>query len=288
MSSNRMPSETFLKQELENVSQENKQLKRRIETLYHENMQLKRALYDLNIRFNQVQSILKQSKKSQHVHPQQLPSLFFDIDALQAEQRNILQQISNNNNTPVQYAPHQHDMESSPAVPKSQQANNAQLDTSALHQASPQPTSVAEPFLLKDEDKGSVTPISRKGSYSQIHDQISISKDYKFKFDLQGHKGAIYNVQFSPCGTLLASCSYDKTVRVWDMQKQQQVTLRDHQSSILDIAWSADSSMLLSGSVDKTMKMWDVATSQLAKSFGADGFVQCVTFHPSTYHILCV
>lgn len=31
-----------------------------------------------------------------------------------------------------------------------------------------------------------------------------------------GHKGPIYDVEFSPNGALIASCSKDETVKIWN------------------------------------------------------------------------
>ena len=32
----------------------------------------------------------------------------------------------------------------------------------------------------------------------------------------KGHEDAILGISYSPCGKLLASCSHDNTIRVWD------------------------------------------------------------------------
>ena len=50
---------------------------------------------------------------------------------------------------------------------------------------------------------------------------------FYYKYDLRGHTGAVYTVRFSPNGRLLASGSFDQTVRCWDIEKplQQEETL---------------------------------------------------------------
>lgn len=40
---------------------------------------------------------------------------------------------------------------------------------------------------------------------------------------LQGHKGPVYAAQFAKANNLLASGSFDQSVRVWDVQTQREV-----------------------------------------------------------------
>ncbi|KAI8048748.1 WD40-repeat-containing domain protein [Gilbertella persicaria] len=103
-------------------------------------------------------------------------------------------------------------------------------------------------------------------------------KPFQMRYELKGHTGAVYTVEFSPHGALLASGSFDKTVRIWDTASAQKETLclKAHTLNLSSLAWTPDSSMLLSGAYDETCKTWDVESGKLSSSYDTDGLVQCV------------
>ncbi|CAO3630852.1 unnamed protein product [Mucor hiemalis] len=103
-------------------------------------------------------------------------------------------------------------------------------------------------------------------------------KPFQMRYELKGHTGAVYTVEFSPNGALLASGSFDKTVRIWDTASAQKETLclKAHTLNLSDLAWTPDSSMLLSGAYDETCKTWDVESGKLSSSYDTEGLVQCV------------
>jgi len=81
---------------------------------------------------------------------------------------------------------------------------------------------------------------------------------------MTGHQALINQVQFSPDGRLIASASFDKSIKIWNGINGKFVTaLRGHVSSVYQIAWSADSRLLCSGSSDSTLKVWDTKTKKL-------------------------
>ena len=76
---------------------------------------------------------------------------------------------------------------------------------------------------------------------------------------MTGHKQLINQVAFSPNGLLVASASFDKSVKIWNGITGKYIgTLRGHVGSVYQISWSADSRLLMSGSKDSTVKIWDV------------------------------
>ncbi|OGE49412.1 hypothetical protein PENARI_c021G00237 [Penicillium arizonense] len=80
---------------------------------------------------------------------------------------------------------------------------------------------------------------------------------------LEGHSNAVNFVAFSHDSKLLASASWDQTVKVWDSSSGQCLqTLEGHCTGVNSVTFSHDSKLLASASWDKTVKVWDASSGQ--------------------------
>ncbi|XP_054743535.1 F-box-like/WD repeat-containing protein ebi [Anastrepha obliqua] len=99
--------------------------------------------------------------------------------------------------------------------------------------------------------------------------------------DLQAHSKEIYTIKWSPTGPgtqnpntnlILASASFDSTVRLWDVDRGSCIhTLTKHTEPVYSVAFSPDGKYLASGSFDKCVHIWSTQSGQLVHSYKGTG-----------------
>lgn len=99
---------------------------------------------------------------------------------------------------------------------------------------------------------------------------------------LHGHTHLIVGVSFSPDGSLLASASWDQTVKLWDTHDWREIRTLNGYSKLGKAVFSPDSKMLAAGTGEGAVLFWNVEDgAPLVNARGHSAWVSNVRFHPT-------
>ena len=85
-------------------------------------------------------------------------------------------------------------------------------------------------------------------------------EEWRFAVILDGHDSEIKSLAFSTTAPLLATCSRDKSVWVWEELEDDNfetvAVLQEHEGDVKCVAWHPQEELLASGSYDDNIRLW--------------------------------
>ncbi|KAF9179077.1 hypothetical protein BGZ51_007259 [Haplosporangium sp. Z 767] len=110
----------------------------------------------------------------------------------------------------------------------------------------------------------------------------------------EGHKDEVNAIRWDPRGELLASCSDDKTVKIWSLPQDQHLfDLTAHTAGVYNMTWAPRGSssakeprILATASFDTTVRLWDANNGDCLWVLSRHAQpVYTVAFNPSGTHL---
>ncbi len=105
-------------------------------------------------------------------------------------------------------------------------------------------------------------------------------------FSLGGHESDVFSIASSSNGKLLATGSFDTTIKIWAINSeggQELMSLRGHESIILDVSFSPDNHSVATASGDGKIKVWDITpegSKELLTRVSHKDRVWAITYSP--------
>ncbi len=84
--------------------------------------------------------------------------------------------------------------------------------------------------------------------------------------ELSDLEGEVWQIQYSPDGSMLAGCGKSNSVIIWNRDYEVCLELKGHEGPVGNISWSPDGSMLITCSQDKIARLWRISVSIMPPS----------------------
>jgi mono/diheme cytochrome c family protein len=120
---------------------------------------------------------------------------------------------------------------------------------------------------LSRDGKRLAVATGASGQHAEIHIVAMPAQpapvELKPERSFRAHADMIHAIDFSPDGKLLATCGYDKLVKLWSVDTgTEAATFKDHSDAVYGVSFSRDGKLLASCAADRAVKVWDVATGK--------------------------
>ena len=85
---------------------------------------------------------------------------------------------------------------------------------------------------------------------------------------LYGHTNIINSLSFAPNDSALASGSYNRTIKLWEVKDESLIRskITGHTDGVSSVGFRPDGTQIASGSYNNTIKIWDFLNSGLTNN----------------------
>jgi WD40 repeat protein len=97
---------------------------------------------------------------------------------------------------------------------------------------------------------------------------------------LTSHTEAVRAIAISPDSRILASASFDKTIKIWNLKTGEAIGSLTGRPKLNAIAISPDGQMIIGGGDDSTIKIWNLATAESTALTGHSDWIRCIAISP--------
>lgn len=116
---------------------------------------------------------------------------------------------------------------------------------------------------------------------------LDIEKEIQRSLVLKGHEHKVISADYHPMGTIIGSCSVDKTVRFWDIIAKKEFLIQEgHSSSITCLSFQSDGALLASADQGGIGLVWDLRNGKIISALiGHAKQISSIKFSSNCYNV---